>query len=178
MKLLLLLFLSLSIYAKQGTLIECNKIFEARKDELLTELDKIDEKREEFELYKESMTKILEKKEKALKKREEKLNEILKKAEQLKKDAQKLKKENEQILKNIKEAKSDKISKTYMKMRDSKAAAIFDTMDVKDSARILFGLKASKISKIMAKMDPQKASAITNLLENNKAFLQDNNLSK
>ncbi len=178
MKVLLILLLSLNIYAKEGTLIECNKIFEARKDELLNQLDKIDEKREEFELYKNSMNKVLEKKEKDISKKEEKINQILKKAENLKKEAERLKKENKQILKNIKEAKSDKISKTYMKMRDSKAAAIFDTMDIKDSARILFGLKASKISKIMAKMDPNNASAITKLLENNQAFIKDNNLSK
>ena len=173
MRVFLILLFFITLYAKEGTLIDCNKIFEARKDELLTQLDKIDEKREEFELYKDSMVKVLDKKEKSLKQKEEKLNDILKKSQELQKEAKRIKKENEQILKNIKVAKSDKISKTYMKMRDSKAAAIFDTMDVKDSARILFGLKASKISKIMAKMDPLKASAITKLLENNKAFAND-----
>jgi len=177
MKLVLILLFFISLQAKEN-LVECNKIFEARKNELLQTLDDIDEKREEFELYKNSMVKVLQKKEKSIKEREEKIKEVLKKAQELKNKAQELQKQNQDILKNIKEAKSDKISKTYMKMRDSKAAAIFDAMDVKSSARILFGLKASKISKIMAKMDPVKASTITKLLENNQAFLKDNNLSK
>jgi len=152
------------------SLVDCNQIFEARKDEILRELDKLDDKQEEFELYKEAKLNIIKQKEENLKKREEAVQKALKKAEKLKKDAEKLKKENEEILKNIKIAKEDKISKTYMKMRDSKAAAIFDTMKQKDAARILFGLKASKISKIMAKMDPQNAAVITKLIEENKAF--------
>ena len=177
MRVVLIVLLFISLQAKEN-LVECNKIFEAKKGELLQVLDEIDEKRDEFNLYKEKMLKVLQKKEEVIAKKEKEIQEILKKAQKLKDDAKKIKEENQKILKNIKEAKSDKISKTYMKMRDSKAAAIFDTMDVKDSARILFGLKASKISKIMAKMNPQKAATITKLLENNKAFLKDNNLSK
>ncbi len=166
--LLTLIMISNILFSK--SLVDCNQIFEARKDEILRELDKLDEKQEEFELYKEAKLNIIKQKEKELQKREEAVQKSLQEAQKLKKEAQKLKKENEEILKNIKIAKEDKISKTYMKMRDSKAAAIFDTMKQKDAARILFGLKASKISKIMAKMDPQNAAVITKLIEENKAF--------
>jgi flagellar motility protein MotE (MotC chaperone) len=155
--------------------MECNKIFESRKDEMLQELDKIEERQQEYELYQESKLKLIQDEQAKLDKKRSEVNTIFEKSKQLKDEADRLYKKNKAILKNIQDAKSDKIAQTYKKMKDSKAAGIFNVMQKESAAKILFSLPASKISKILAKMDPQVASDITNLINSNKAF--ENNSS-
>lgn len=172
---IILFIFAITLFAEPNV-VECNKIFEARKDEMLRELDRIDEKQQEYELYKDAKLKLIEKESEKVEAKKVEIDEILKKAKQLKKEADDLHKKNLTVLKNIENAKSDKIAKTYMKMKDSKAAAIFDIMEKEEGARILFTLPATKLAKILAKMDPQNASDITGLIEDNKAF--ENNTTK
>jgi len=175
MRYIILLIFAITLSA-ESNVVECNKIFETRKDEMFRELDRIDEKQLEYELYKDAKLKIIEKEAAKVEAKKAEIDEILKKAKQLKKEADDLHKKNETVLKNIKNAKSNKIAKTYIKMKDSKAAAIFDTMKKEEAARILFTLPATKLAKILAKMLPQNASDITGLIEDNRAF--ENNTTK
>ncbi|MFP4333718.1 MAG: PDP protein, partial [Campylobacterales bacterium] len=57
--------------------IDCNKIFEERKDELLAEVEKIDEQQQALQALQAATQAVLEKKEQVLTKREEDLNSTM-----------------------------------------------------------------------------------------------------
>jgi len=179
MKLILWLTPFLMLFANTlfaTDLIECNKIFEQRKNEILRELDRLDDERQAFELYKDAQNRLLEKKAQKIAQKLQEVNATLQKVTQTKQEIVTLYEENKKLLKEIKKAKDDKIAATYTKMRDSKAAAILDSMPKPKAAGILFNLKPKKIAKIMGKMDPDIASAVTQLLEKGPPF--DSNQSK
>ena len=164
------LFLTISSSLFATDLIECNKIFEQRKNEILRELDRLDDERQAFELYKDAQNSLLEKKEKKIAQKLQEVNATLQKVTQTKQEIVKLYDDNKKLLEEIKKAKDDKITAAYTKMKDSKAAAILDSMPKPKSASILFNLKPKKIAKIMAKMDPDIASAVTQLLKKGPPF--------
>ncbi|MDX1809106.1 MAG: PDP protein [Sulfurospirillaceae bacterium] len=159
MKTLFLIFiLVVSSFAQS---VDCTQIFESRKSELLREVEKIDDARQSFEALKAATNALFDKQRAGIEKgrqelaqKEEDLNATRKKIEDL--IAQ-----NKQILAEIKGLKSDKISQTYSKMKDSAAATIFESLSTEEASSILFMLQAKKISTILAKMDPVKASKIT-----------------
>jgi len=161
---LLLFMIFISVEAKTD-LLDCDKVFEQRKDELLREMERIDERQQEFEAYQEASKALIEQKEKKLSKKLSELNATLTKVETTKKEIIDLYEENKKVLEEIEKAKDDKISATYLKMKDKKAAAILDNLPRNKAALILFNLTPKKISKIMAKMDPVKASDVTLLLK-------------
>jgi len=93
-------------FLQAENLVDCNQVFEARKDEILRELDKLDEKQEEFEAYKEAKLNLIKEKEKKLQEREEEVKKALKKAEDYKKEVL--------ILKEMYNKKEDDINKMYL----------------------------------------------------------------
>jgi flagellar motility protein MotE (MotC chaperone) len=176
---LILLFIS-NVFAEYNSTttatIDCNQIFELRKQEILTELRRVDEREQSFLALKDAQNELLEKKELYIKQKQNDLNATLQKIEDEKDAIRKLKEKNEQLLNDIKKAKDDKLTKTYQKMKDSKAAQILNISKIEDSAKILFNLSAKKSAKIMAKMEPDIASKITKLLDSGPPF--DKNSTK
>ncbi|OQX73455.1 MAG: hypothetical protein B6D59_05605 [Campylobacteraceae bacterium 4484_4] len=178
MKLLFLLtFLAASLIAEKVP-VDCNKIFELRKAELLREVERIDEQQQAYEAFVAASKAVLKKREEKLRKREQELNATLRKVEETKRKVVEIYDANKKLLEEIQKAKTDKLSATYLKMKESKAAAILDKMPRKEAARILFHLTPKKISKIMAKMDPKIASEVTLLLEKGPPFDTDTSRPK
>ena len=164
MKILLSLFLFVSFCFSASNVYECNQIFEQRKAELSSKIEKIDEAREALEALRAATNALLDRKKKMLAQKEADINATLQKINLKEKNLKNMIAKNKELLKAIKEAKDDKISQTYSKMKDSAAAQILSSMNEYEAAKILFNLQAKKISKIMAKMPPSKASQITGIL--------------
>ena len=166
----------ISILSAQKATVDCNKIFELRKQEIAKELERIDEQAQSLEALKNANEELLLKKETQLLKKEEEIKAELLKVEKTKEEALALYEKNKKVLEDIKDVKDNKLSQTYLKMKEGKAAAILDNMEQNEAALILFNLTPKKISKIMAKMDPNNASLITKLLSDGPPF--DNNSSE
>jgi len=165
-KWVLIFFLLSPLFAVDNQkLIDCYKIFEQKRAELEAEAEKILEQKEAFEALKNTYMALMKKKEEKLKQKEKELNATLNKIEEEKKEIQELIKKNKQILQAIKEAKLDKITQSYAKMRPKNAAEILSSMDVKDALNILQKLPARILAKIFAKMDAEKAAKFSELLE-------------
>jgi flagellar motility protein MotE (MotC chaperone) len=159
----------LSLYAKNST-VDCNKIFDLRKQEIVRELQEIEESKQSLEALKNANESLFSKKELQLSNREENLSSERQKVDAIKKETLATFEKNKVLLQDIKKAKDDKISSAYLKMKDAKAAAILDKMKAHEAALILFNLTAKKIAKIMAKMEPMHASIITKLLHQGPPF--------
>jgi len=158
------LFLALFISSLFGETIDCNKIFQDRKDELLRELEKIDEQTQALEALKAATNAILDKKKKLIDKKEAEVNATMQQISQKEANIKSNITQTDNKALAIKKAKDDKISETYSKMKESAAATIMQNMDDAQAAKVIFNLKPKKISKIMANMDPKKASSIKLLL--------------
>lgn len=144
--------------------IDCTKVFEERKFELLSEIEVIDEARQSFEALKAATNSLFDKQQISLDKQREDLNATMKSIENKEANIKKMLEENQRLLDAIEGAKNDKISETYSKMKDSSAAGILEELPVDEASAVIFTLPAKKVSKIMAKMDPIKASKITQRL--------------
>lgn len=153
-----------------NTLIDCNKIFEQRKDELVMEIEKIDEEQQALEALQTATQTMLEQRETALAKREMDVNATLQMIENEKKRIEQIKEDNEKLLEAIKKAKDDRISETYAKMKANKAAPILEAMDKNSAAQIMFTLQPKVLSAIMAKMTPVAASDLTKVLQKGPPF--------
>lgn len=171
-----LITIIISVLFAENATVDCNKIFELRKQEIVKELERIDEQAQSLEALKNANEELLLKKETQLLKKEEEVKAELLKVQTTKDEVLALYEKNKKVLANIKDAKDDKLSQTYLKMKEGKAAAILDNMKQSEAALILFNLTPKKISKIMAKMDPNNASKITKLLSDGPPF--DNDISE
>jgi len=163
--LIFFLFFSPLFAVDNQKLIDCYEIFDQKRAELEAEAEKILEQKEAFEALKNTYMALMKKKEEKLKQKEKELNATLKKIEEEKKEIQELIKKNRQILQAIKQAKLDKITQSYAKMRPKNAAEILSNMDTKDALNILQKLPPKTLAKIFAKMDPQKAAKLSELLQ-------------
>ena len=65
---------------------------------------------------------------------------------------------------NLKDIKVNKVSKSFLKMKDATASAILEKLTLKEAVSIVSSLSAKKVSKIMAKMNPDIASKITSAM--------------
>ena len=74
-------------------------------------------------------------------------------------------KQYKKLLEEIKNAKLDKVTQSYAKMRPKNAAKILEDMNPKDAIEILQKLPARILSKILEKMDPDKAAMYTQMLQ-------------
>ncbi len=166
-KIFLIVFLSFSplFGVDNQKLIDCYKIFDQKKAELEAKAEAILEQQEALESLKNTYMALMKKKEKELKLKEQELNATLAKIKEEQKKIQELVKKNEEILKAIKEAKLDKVTQSYAKMRPKNAAQILENMKPKDAVEILQKLSPRILSKILAKMDPNKAAMYTQMLQ-------------
>ncbi|WP_024954112.1 MotE family protein [Sulfurospirillum arcachonense] len=144
--------------------IDCTKVFEERKVELLKEVEKIDEARQSFEALQAATNVLFDKQRAKLDSQKEDLNATMQVISAKEENIKNMLKKNQELLDAINGAKNDKISDTYSKMKDSAAAGILEALPINEAAAVIFTLQAKKVSKIMAKMDPVKASKITQRL--------------
>lgn len=164
--LLLILFIT-SLFSQT---IDCTKVFEERKAELLKEIEKIDEARQSFEALKAATNSLFDKQQESLDKQKEEISQTLSEITQKEESIKKMLEENKKILEAIEGAKNDKISDTYSKMKDSAAASIIEALPLHEAAAVMFSLESKKMSKIMAKMNPDIASKITQILRDGPPF--------
>ncbi len=163
----LLLLTPLFLFAVDNQkLIDCYNIFAQKKAELQAQAENILEQQEAFEALKNTYLALIKKKESKLKKMQQELNATKQQIENEKKQIQQLIAKNQQILKAIKEAKLDKLSESYAKMRPKNAAQILSNMPQKDALDILQKLQPKILAKIFAKMDPQTAAKLSEALLN------------
>lgn len=174
MKIGLILFLSVLLF---GETIDCTQIFEARKGELLREVEKIDEARQSFEALQAATNSLFDKQKVALKEKENNIEKTKQAIEAKEKKIALMLEENKKLLELIDAKKNDKMDETYIKMKDAAAAAILEKLPVHESAALMFGLPAKKMSQILAKMDPKIASEVTQRLKLGPPFV-DNNQTK
>ena len=167
MKKILLIICVLGAFAQANQkkqVIDCNIIFEQRKEEILKELEKIDEQQQALQALQNATQNILDQKEADLKMREEKMAKLKEEITQQEENIQKLIKKNQKLLEEMKEVGKNKVSTTYASMKDSKSAAILEALPSTEAAQILFTLDTKIVSKILAKMNPQKAAELTQML--------------
>ncbi len=168
-KLLLILLLFSPLFAVDNQkLIDCYEIFAQKKAELESEAEQILEQKEALESLKSTYMALMKKKEKEFNLKQQEMNATLTKIENEKKAIQNLIKKNRQILEAIKEAKLNKLTQSYAKMRPKNAASILENMNDKDALKILSQLPARILSKILASMTPSKAAHFTQLMESDK----------
>lgn len=162
-------------------LLQCNAIFDARKGELKEQIRQLDEKTQSIQALENATQNLLDKREAKLKERENALSIKLKEIEdkQAKEEAQNKQRQdeikaliakNEDILKQIDDAKNNKLAQTYAKMKDSKAAPIIENLPQDEAASILFALSAQDMGKILSKMNPKKAAELTEILKKGPPF--------
>lgn len=151
--------------------IDCNAIFQERKDELLYEIESLKEEREALESYKSATNSLLDRREEVVKKREAEVEKILEKIESKEERIEKLLGENRKALEEIKKLKDSKVGETFAKMKASKAAPILNEMQESKAASILFNLDPKILGKILAKMEPTKASNVINLIKQGPPFI-------
>ncbi len=183
--LLLSCFLSILLSNAQeqetSNLIQCNAIFEAKKEEIINQIKELDNKKQSLAILQKASDALFNQRENKLKEQEQKLDNKLKEI-QMQQDAieqsqrqsedriKKMLQANEDLLKQIRDETENKIAQTYAKMKDSKAAAILSDLSATQAANILFLLKPQEIGKILAKMDPKKASILTQTLKKGPPF--------
>lgn len=171
MKIVSLLLLSMVLFADT---IDCTKVFEERKSELLKEIEKIDEARQSFEALQGATNVLFDKQKAALKEKENAIAITKQHIEAKEKQIALMLEENKKLLDLIEAKKNEKIDETYIKMKDASAAAIIEKLPVHEGSAIMFGLPPKKLSQILAKMEPKKASEITQRLKIGPPFVDDN----
>lgn len=154
-------------------IIDCNIIFEQRKAEIIQEIERIDEQQQALQALQSATQNILDQKEADLKKREIALKDAQKEMEEREAKIARLLKRNEEVLKQIRGATQSKVGETYAGMKDSKSAAILETLPESEAAGILFALDTKVMSKILSKMTPQKAATLTQLLQKGPPFEEE-----
>lgn len=157
-KILLPLLLPLWVYAQT---IDCNRIFEQRKGELILELERIDEQKQSLQALKEATESILERKEQTLTQREQRLEQMMEEIEAQKSEIEQLVEKNQQLLEQIEDAKMTKITQAYADMKSRDAASILQVMELEDAIEIMRSLEPDILGDILSTMNAQRASEIT-----------------
>jgi flagellar motility protein MotE (MotC chaperone) len=159
----------------ESKVFQCNQIFEARKQELIDELSRIEEKQSAEDALLRSREELLNQKRKKLDEQEkriqQKMSELKDNIESIDRKMSELKRLEEML----KKGKDGKLLNSYGKMKESKAAAIFDTMDAYKVAEIVFYLEDKKMGKILSKMQPAKAAEVTRIIHKGLPFTPEVN---
>lgn len=150
--------------------VDCTQIFEARKAEIIKEIDVIDEERQALEAFRASTKALYDENFARLNKKESDINATLRQVEKKRKEIDEQIIANQKILDELRAMTTDKVSASYAKMKDQAAADILSDMSVAKAAAIMYALEPKKISAIMAKMQPAKASEITQMLTKGPPF--------
>lgn len=167
MKALFLVFLTIKLFANEAS-VDCNKIFDERKQEILKEVERLDEARQSLEALRAATNSLLDKREAQISQKELELNQTLEKIQEKEAQIQAQTKKNQKILSEIKNAKTSKLSEAYAKMKDNAAAGILSEMSREEAAEVISSLPAKKMSGILGKMQPNIASEITLILSADK----------
>ena len=153
-----------------GNVIDCNLIFEQRKDELIDELTKIDNQKALMAKLYDEKEALNKQKLQELQIKEQQIENLLNEVKNKEEDIKSLIKKNEELLASINEAKNNKISDTYTKMKDSKAGVIIENMSIRDAVELLHSMDSKSMGKVLSKMSPQKAAKLTELLKKGPPF--------
>lgn len=156
-----------------GEVLNCSAVFEERKAELQTELSKIAEQRKMMNIFYDEQRRLNDRKLEQLKLQEARVQGLIDEAKSRENNIKDLIKQNEDLLSQIDAKKSQKISQTYAKMKDSKASAIIEELPLNEAAEILFAMDSKDIGKIFAKMDAQKAAKLTEMLKKGPPFVAE-----
>ena len=162
-------------------ILDCNAIFNARKDEITNQLNALNEKMQNLEVYKNATQNLIKQKEADLENKFKELESKLKEQkaqidkekqaiENEKKEIENLIAKNEQILADIKDTSNSKVSKTFAGMKENRAAPIIEELDNAKAAEILSSLTSSEMAKIMSKMDPKRAAELTLIISKGPPF--------
>jgi len=154
----------------QKELVDCNMIFDERKEEITREIEKVEEEKQSFEAYKDATNELLNKREVKIKEKEQIVSEILDDIKDRHDRIKKILDENKKLMNEIEKLKDNKISETFAKMKASKAAPILDAMEPSKAASILFNLDPKVLGKLLSKMDANKASTVTDLIKKGPPF--------
>lgn len=152
--------LTISMFGKDN-LLECNKVFEERKSELILELERITDREQSLEALREATTSLLTRKRDELDKQEKEVNNKLAQISEKEERIEAILEENKKLLEEIEQLKLDKISNTYSKMKAKSAAGILSEMQTEDAVKVLLTINPKVLAKIFAKMNPKKASELT-----------------
>lgn len=166
-------------------LVQCNIIFEQRKDEIALQIQDLEEKKHSLKLLQKASDEVFAQRENEIQQKlkqlehfsqnlEEKQNQMNKEIQEKEEKIKKLITQNKEILQEILSQTQNKIAQTYAKMKDSKAAAILSDLPYEEAANILFLLKAQEASKILGKMESKKAANLTQILKKGPPFKEEN----
>lgn len=181
------IFIAICVASVWGEVVDCNALFQSRKEEIAGQLQKLQEQQQMLQILQGATEGVLKEREAKIKEKEEEIQkkqeafsqeeknfqaklkaqeeESKKRLEEQEKKLKDLIAKNQALLEEIKGVKQDKVVETYTKMKDSKAALILESLPTKDAVDILGKMDAKLMSKIMAKMSPQKAGEITIMLQ-------------
>lgn len=171
MRIFWLLLITANLFAKD----DCHAIFDARKNEILFELDRLDRAKAELKALEEATSSVMNAKDESLTKKEGEAKAILQKAEDEKKSIEALIKKNEAILKEITERKDERVVELYSNMKPSAAGEIMNAMDPYLACKILNQLEAQTAANIIARIEPATAAKITAILQKGPPFEPDSN---
>lgn len=157
---------------------DCHAIFDARKNEILFEIDRLDRKKAELKALEDATTSVMQNKDRELEKKSKEIENMLKKIDEEKEAIKALVAKNEQILKEIEQKKDEKVVELYTNMKPSAAGEIMNAMDPYLASQILNQLDPETASKIIARVEPANAANITSILQKGPPFTKDNNASK
>lgn len=174
MRAVLLIFIAIKLLAND----DCHAIFDARKSEILFEIDRLDRKKAELKALEEATTSVMQDKDRALEQKSQDINSTLQKVLEEKEAIKALVAKNEQILKEINESKDSKVVDLYTNMKPSSAGEIMNAMDPYLACQILNQLEADTAAKIISRIEPATAAKITAILQKGPPFVADSNATK
>ncbi|MBE2984133.1 5'-nucleosidase [Campylobacter sp. RM9344] len=173
LRILFVVFVSLKFTFAYDIPVDCTQIFEARKAEILKEVERIDEERQALEAFRASTQAAYESSMAKLSKKEADINATMRVVDQKRREIDERVAQNEEILKELRTMTTDKVSESYAKMKDQSAADVLSQMSRAQAATIMYALEPKKISTVMAKMEPKVASEITILLTKGPPFVDE-----
>lgn len=157
---------------------DCHTIFEARKSEILFEIDRLDRKKLELKALEDATASIMRDKDRDLERKQKDLNttyqEVLKERQKI----EALVAKNEKILKEIAQTKDSKVVDLYTNMKPSAAGEIMNNMDPYLACTILNQLESDVAAKIISRIEPQNAAKITSILQKGPPFIEEGNTTK
>ncbi|MDR2152861.1 MAG: PDP protein [Helicobacteraceae bacterium] len=157
---------------------DCNAIFEARKNEILFEVDRLDRSKGELEALGEATKRILTEKDNVLKAREEKIADDLKAIEEERAKIEAALKAQEELLARFNETKDGKLTDLYGGMKASNAGEIMNALDPYLAADILSRLESKTAAAVLARIEPSNAAVITGILHKGPPFTREQNATK
>jgi flagellar motility protein MotE (MotC chaperone) len=157
---------------------DCNAIFDARKNEIVYEVDRLDKAKYELQALREATERVLSEKDNALKARERTIDDKLHAIEAERAKIEETLKANEKVLAQINELKDGKLTDLYANMKASNAGEIMNSLDPYLAATILSQLDSKTAAGIIARIEPANAASITSILHNGPPYSRDKNETK